>query len=350
MTASTTAPNRPLISADSHVIEPIDVWDGLLPDGYWGGEPATFSQRPGGFDPKARTDEMATDGVSAEVLYPSLAMKLFALEDPALQRSCFRRYNAWLAEYCTVSPQRLLGIGLIPAYDMDAAVEEVAWCKRNGLRGVQVWQIPPPNLPFNGLHYEPLWEACADSGLSVSLHILTGFGYALDIFKYGGDLVTMGEFMFRLSIIEKLRAVQDALLQLVLSGALDRHRGLRLVLVENECAWLPFFVDQLDYYYHRYEGKSPVALERPPSQTFADQVYTTFFRDPNAELVVRQLGAGNLMWSSDYPHGNSTWPESRRVVQERLGALPEDTVHQLVWGNACRLFDIDLVAPDGSGI
>jgi predicted TIM-barrel fold metal-dependent hydrolase len=337
--------DRPLISADSHVIEPIDIWGGLLPDGYWGDAPSMFSKRPGGFDPKARTDEMATDGVSAEVLYPSLTMKLFGIEDAELQQRCFRRYNAWLAEYCAVSPRRLLGIGLIPAYSMDAALEEVAWCKEHGLRGVQVWQIPPPHLPFDGTHYDPLWEACEASGLSVSLHILTGFGYALDIYRYGPELTKARTLGFKLPINQKLLAVQDALVDLIISGALDRHRELRLVLVENECSWLPFFLDQLDYYYHRHAGEGRPDLERPPTEAFRDQVTTTFFRDPHAAFVAQNVGIEGLMWSSDYPHGNSTWPNSRQVVEDRLGHLPDASVHQLVWANACRLFDIDLEPP-----
>lgn len=341
--------HRAMISGDSHVIEPVQIWEDLLPDGYWGDEPGTFSQRPGGFDPKARIDEMETDGVSAEVLYPSLTMKLFSLTDPDLQRRCFRRYNEWLAEYCVVDPGRLLGVGLVPAYDMKVAVEEVAWCQEHGLRGVQVWQSPPPELPFSGGHYEPLWESCAGTGLSVSLHILTGFGYAKEIFDLAGSLVTQGDLTFKLSITKKLAAVQEALLEILLSGALDRHRDLRLVLVENEVAWLPFFVDQLDYYYRRFEGKSPIVLERLPSQAFGDQVYATFFRDPNAELVVRRFGATNLMWSSDYPHGNSTWPHSQEVVEDRLGRLPEATVHDLVWGNVSRLFGITLDPATAAG-
>jgi predicted TIM-barrel fold metal-dependent hydrolase len=340
MTGSQPGSTRPLISADSHVIEPLDVWKGVLAEGFWGDEPAMFSARPGGFDPKARMDEMATDGVSAEVLYPSIAMRLFGLEDPELQRACFRRYNEWLAEYCSVRADRLIGVGLIPAYGMDAALEEFSWCQAHGLRNVQVWQTPPPELAFSSSHYEPLWEACAEAGASVSLHILTGFGYALPVYKYGKSFGLKGDLHFKTAISRKLAAVQDDLLELLLWGALDRHRGLKVVLVENECAWLPFFVDQVDFYQQRFGGRTPVPLERAPSQAFADQVFTTFFRDPNAALVVQSMGSSNLMWSSDYPHGNSTWPESQQVVQDRLGALGEEAIREVVWNNARRVFGI----------
>ena len=139
-------------------------------------------------------------------------------------------------------------------------------------------------------------------------------------------------------INHKLLAVQDAITEILFSGAFDRYPQLRLVLVENEVGWIPFFIDQLDYYYKRFEGKNPAKLERPPSQIFEDQIFATFFRDPNAALVAQRYS--NLMWSSDYPHGNSTWPNSQQVVEDRLGGLPDDDIDRIVRGTAARLFGI----------
>lgn len=331
---------RTLVSADSHVIEPTSIWSGLLPDDYWRTEAEEFSQRPGGYDPGARTAEMDQDGVAAEVLYPSLALRLFGLDDPEVQRSCFRRYNIWLAEYCGACPERLIGVGLVPAYDMDAALAEISWCEGHGMRGVQLWQTPPSHLPFSSDHYDPLWEACAGSGLSVSLHILTGFDSPLELRAW--DTAVVFEYL----ISRKLMAAQNTLLELVLSGVLDRHRDLRIVIVENECGWLPFFVDQADYYYRRFEARIPARLERPPSAALAEQLYVTFFRDPYASTVAERLGSANLMWSSDYPHANSTWPDSQQVVADRLGTLPASAAYDVACGNACRVFGID--PPEGT--
>jgi predicted TIM-barrel fold metal-dependent hydrolase len=336
-----------LVSADSHVIEPTELWADVLPRDYWGDAPATFSQRPGGFDPKARLDEMTTDGVSAEVLYPSLALKLFALEDPAQQEESFRRYNNWLAEYCSVSPARLVGIGAVSTYDIDHAVAEAKRCHAEGLRGIEVWQSPHPDLPFDGRHYDPLWQACAGLGLPVSLHILTGYDYSQEIYRQGSSLTGTGLPMYRLSINLKLLAIMDSLMEIVLSGTLDRFRELEFVLVENEAAWLPFFIDQWDYYFERFRDKNPVNLTRPPSVSFTDQVHVTFFRDPNIGLVVERFGPDNFMWSNDYPHGNSTWPHSREVVNDRLGGLDRPTFDKLAFENACGLYGIDLSVLNG---
>jgi predicted TIM-barrel fold metal-dependent hydrolase len=336
MTRATT-----LVSADSHVIEPVALWHDALPPTTWGDAPSTFSQRPGGFDPKARLDEMEMDTVSAEVLYPSLALKLFSLDDSGTQEAAFRLYNDWLADYCSVAGDRLVGIAAVSTYDIDHAVAETRRCRDAGLGGILVWQTPHPDLPFAGRHYDPLWSVCQELGLPVSLHILTGFDYSREIYRQGSSLTTSGIPMYRLSINQKLLAVMDSLLDIVLSGILDRFPDLRLVLVENEASWLPFFADQCDYYYRRFEDRNPVQLRRNPSEYFSTQVFTTFFRDPNVSLVVGRLGPGNLMWSSDYPHGNSTWPNSRQVVEERLGTLERRDFDRLAYLNACDLYGLD---------
>jgi len=340
-------PIRAVISADSHVIEPVDeIWGDLLPSGYFDGTTEVFSQRPGGSDPKARTDEMDTDRVSAEVLYPSLAMKLFSLENPELQAAAFRCYNEWLGRYCAASPDRLFGIGLLPTYDVERSLEELRFCCAAGMRGALIWQVPPAHLPFSGSHYDPIWEACADLGMPVSLHINTEFGYLTDVMRQGNTLFSNGELLFRFAINQKLLAMMDALTSLTISGALDRFRKLKVVIVENEASWLPFFVDQLDYYYGRFDGSKGegavvIALDRLPSEVFKSQVFVTFFRDPYAGFVAKSFEAGNLMWSSDYPHGNSTWPESQKVIQDRLGELPEALIEETVWSNVVALYGID---------
>ncbi len=333
---------RPIISADSHVIEPLDVWDGLIPREWWGNLQKSFGERPGGFDPKARTDEMDVDAVSAEVLYPSLALKLFAEEDAAHQAACLRRYNEWLIDYCSVAPDRLAGIGQVATYDMDVAVAEAQWCHDHGLCGVEVWMSPPPHLPFNGRHYEPFWEVCSALGLPVSLHIHSGFDYSKEMLEHP-DPVSTGDQILKWNINQKLLAVTDALVELICSGVPDRHRGLRFVLVENEVGWLPFFIDQLDYYYQRGQRHgSPVQLDRLPSEIFTDQVAATFFRDPDAAYVATRFGGSSIMWSSDYPHGNSTWPNSQEVVAEHLGRLPDDVVRRVVWDNVKELYGLTL--------
>jgi predicted TIM-barrel fold metal-dependent hydrolase len=329
-----------MISADSHVVEDPALWDGVLPDGHWGELTRSFSQK-GAYDAEARVPEMAVDGVSAEVLYPSLAMKLFALE-PDVQAECFRRYNEWIAQFCAVAPDRLIGVGLVPVYDMDRALEEVRWCDEHGLRGVQIWQSPHPDLPFTGDHYDRFWADCAARGLPVSLHAITGFDHSQRLFgdMAKGDVSSSIEF-FRINN-HCLFAVMDTLLDLVFSGALDRNPDLQVVLVENEVAWLPFALDTWDYFFDKFGEDKDIGLERRPSACVRDHVFATFLMDGNVGPVARQIGAGNLMWSNDYPHGMSTWPNSRSLMQERLADLDDAERAALLGGNVARLYDIQV--------
>src|SRR6266511_4015258 len=175
-----------LISADSHVMEDPELWLKCLPANLRDQAPVFpprqvgghFQAHEGGWDPNARVKEMEVDGVTAEVLYPSLTMDLYGLADAALQEACFRVYNDWIIEYCSVAPDRLVGIGCISAYNVDHAGQELERCKRNDLRGALIWQAPHPDLPLYSDHYERLWAAAQDLEMPVNLHILTGHNYS----------------------------------------------------------------------------------------------------------------------------------------------------------------------------
>ena len=145
-----------LISSDSHVIEPADLLKQRVPHAMRDRAPlfkhqalgGGFQGHPGGADPNCRIEEMETDGLSAEVLYPTYLLDLFAMDDGQLQAACFRAYNDWLMEYCQAAPKRLFGIAAISVYDIDEAVNELARCKKAGLKGSIIWQVPHPKLPF----------------------------------------------------------------------------------------------------------------------------------------------------------------------------------------------------------
>ncbi len=120
---------------------------------------------------------METDGVSAEVLYPTYLLPHFAMDDGKLQAVSFRAYNDWLIEYCRTSPKRLLGIAAISVYDIDEAVKELERAAKAGVKGSIIWQAPHPDLPLHSEHYNKFWQASQALNLPVHLHILTGHGY-----------------------------------------------------------------------------------------------------------------------------------------------------------------------------
>jgi uncharacterized protein len=354
---STGAPSTSevIISADSHVTEPEDLWATRLPIQLRDQAPE-FKRRErkrdarwadkglggvlGGRDPLARVREMEEDGVSAEVLYPTLALRLFSLSDPKLQEACFKVYNDWITDYCAVSPERLVGLGCISVYDIKQALAEMERCKAAGLRGIMIWQTPDRALPFQSAHYEPLWSAAEDMDLPLNLHILTGHNYQLDP-AFAPD---KGVEFTRGSVNMKLFDAVNALFDFVFYGILQRHPRLKLVIVENEIGWIPFLLQQWDYYYSRHGGAEGAPIDRAPSYYFARQVYATFFDDAVGGHNFSRWGATNYMWSNDFPHPNSTWPESRQVIERDLGHLPAAERAKLVRDNVVRLYNLTLPA------
>lgn len=338
-----------LVSADSHVVEPPDLWVKNLPAALRDRAPRyeelgkgnLFQAHLGGADPVARVKEMAVDGVSGEVLYPSSAMDQYGLPDAVLQEACFRIYNDWLIDYCAHAPERLWGVAAISLYRIDEAIREMRRCKAAGLKGVMIWQVPPPELAFDTPHYEKFWAAAEELGMPVSLHILTGDGYGPGVAK--GALKRSPTALTRFAVNTKLLHVSNALADLIVSGVMERHPGLKFVLVENEVSWLPFVLSQMDKYCARGIAKDVIKLS--PGEYFRRQVFATFFNDPPTRWLFDNWGADNCMWSNDFPHPNSTWPKSREVIARDLGGLPESTRGKLLSGNVMRLYGIEAMAP-----
>ncbi len=338
------------ISADSHVMEPHDLWETRLPAALRDAAPRFpapkvgegFQGQPGGHDPHARLDEMSVDNVSVEVLYPTLTLSLFDLDDASLQEACFRVFNDWLIEYCQVSPERLIGLAAISTYDIDNAVAELTRCARAGLRGALVWQAPHPDLPFSGQHYERLWAAAQDLSMPISMHILTGHSYHKGGLDRGASQVKRGGLVpFRGAVNLKIADAAGAIFDLVYSGVLERYPELKIVTVETEMGWLPFYEQQWDYYFHRYAAANP-PINEPPSTYLRRQVYATFFNDPMGARQLTWWGQDTSMWSNDFPHPNTTWPNSHAVIARDLGHLPADVQRKILWENAARLYGLDI--------
>ncbi len=337
-----------LFSSDSHVIEPQEAVQSRVAKAFQDRAPRFpelktgegFQTHPGGSDPRLRIKEMATDGVSAEVLYPTHALSIFAMDDAPLQEECCRAYNDWLIEYCQVDTSRLVGIPMISTYNMDNAVKELERCAKTGLRGALVWQVPPKEIAFTTEHYERFWAAAQELQMPVNLHILSGFGYARN--REGRE---KGVERYRASVNLKLAEATNALMDVIFSGVLERYPRLKVVLVENEIGWLPYVLEQWDYYFGRHSPSAPLTIDKRPSEYFNRQVFATFFNDSVGAHLFSWWGVDNCMWSNDYPHANSTWPHSREVIARDLGHLPPEARAKLVRENVARLYNMSIPEP-----
>ena len=371
-----------LISSDSHVSEPPDLWAERLdikyreraprvvlnPEGQEGAyfiyegypphnlaiglgagrtpeELAAFLKtgtyadaRPGGWDPAQRLPDMELDGVEAEVLYTTLGFRLFWLKDAGLQRACFRVYNDWLAAYCSYAPRRLKGLALISLYDPKEGAQELERCARLGLKGAMIWCSPPADQPYSSEIYEPFWAAAQDLDMPVSLHAITGMERIP--WEYGAEKRAMRSTVTPHEI-EKSFSI------LILSGVLERFPRLKIVSAENNCGWLPYYLQRMDRGFARFGPSGTVTpwatkLTLKPSEYFRRQMYCTFIDDSFGVASRHWIGVDNVMWSSDYPHTASTWPHSRDIIERDFKDVSEVEKRKIVRDNVAQLYGFDL--------
>jgi predicted TIM-barrel fold metal-dependent hydrolase len=241
-----------------------------------------------------------------------------------------------------VALDRLLGVSCIAAYDADKAVAEMERTRKAGMVSAMIWQAPHPDLPFHSEHYNKIWAASQDLDMPISLHILTGHNYSK-----GGPGLQIGRSgveHYRGSVNLKTIDAMNAFFDLIFYGVLERYPKLRIVNVENEIGWIPFFLQQWDYYYRRFGKTNPPPITMEPSAYFYRQVYVTFFDDHVGGQLLNWWGQDNAMWSNDYPHPNSTWPHSRDIIARDLGHLTPEVRQKLVRDNVARLFNLRIPA------
>jgi predicted TIM-barrel fold metal-dependent hydrolase len=327
-----------VISADGHACEPVELWK-QLPAKIQEKMPKFHgrNKRPdGGYNPTIRLTDMDADHITAEVLYPDTGLNLFRGEAD-VQEATFRLYNDWLADYCKTSPKRLFGIPAISVYNIDNAIKELQRTHDLGLRGALIWGVPHPDLPFDSPHYDRFWAAAAELDAPVNLHVLTGFNYSQ--FRQNDPTKRIHE-----QTNVKINETNDSLFTFIWSGIFDRFPKLKMVIVESEIGWMPFLLQQWDYYFsrNRNEGKNmgEYKINRLPSEIARDHVFATFMDDYVGSRQLSFWGEKNCMWSSDYPHGNMTFPNSMAFVARQVGDLPADTQKRLLSQNVIDLYGL----------
>ncbi len=369
-----------IISADSHIMEPPGLWaerldqafrdraphvvnewkdkkgeflicEGRLLRPVYGGFPANkplheippypqsahprertgyAKARPGGWDPAERIKDQEIDGVAAEVLYATSALLFFSLEDLALQRALFRAYNDWLADFCSHNPKRLIGLALISLEDIEEAIQELERCVKKGLKGAMISVSPEAGKQYDNPVYDPFWAAAQDYAIPLSLHLATG---------KQNIVTTRNSYAMYMGILE---AIQQTLTTIIFSGMLERFPGLKVLSTEHDIGWIAYFLRRLDRAYERFRQSEPTPLQMPPSEYFKRQVYATFQDDPVGLATCRFLDADNLLWASDYPHVESTWPHSQSVIAQHFAEVSEEDRHKILCANAAKLYEIAL--------
>jgi len=296
----------------------------------------------GGWDPAARLKDQDQDNVRAEVLYATLSMPLFRMTDGDMQRECFRVYNDWLAEFCAHDPKRLIGNGLISLEDIPLAVKELARCARLGMKGVMIWSSAPEDRPYDTPIYDPFWAAAEAHDMPVSMHAVTGRSRESTLIPdpVTGFLRSVAARSIMEQAVLGSHEIQRTLMSFIFGGVFARFPKLKVVSVELNIGWLPFFVRACDKGWSKYKALVPNATPESPSFYMKRQFFATFENDPIGMAAYRFYGADNYMWASDFPHRNTTWPNSHKVIAENFADIPDDVTEKIVHGNVSRLFGL----------
>ncbi|MGE0824166.1 MAG: amidohydrolase family protein [Candidatus Binatia bacterium] len=285
------------------------------------------------WDPAARLKDQDRDGVLAEVIYTSMGMPLYMLDDVELRAACFRAYNDWAIEYCSYNPKRLLPLGLLTLEDVDTAVQELERVAKKGMRGAMIWAEPPDDRPYSDPHYDRVWAAASEHNFPLSLHVLTGRkGTGIDFFK--GNLALQASTLHH--------DVERSLAVFVLGGVLERFPKLTIISAENDVAWFPYFMWRMDMVHGRIGALSSAKLSLKPSEYIKRQVYATFINEPIFVRTLDIYGPGNAMWSSDYPHTAATWPRSQDFITKTFNDLSDTDRRLIVHDTAAKVYRIEV--------
>ncbi len=276
--------------------------------------------------PELRLTDMDRDGLAVSVVYGPLSLG-FPIADPELQTACYAAWNDWaIEEFNAVAPHRLCALAFLPWHSPDAAAAELERCATMGHRGAIVDAF---RMNLGDRAWDALWDTAHASGIPISFHI--NGGVANLTYQIGKWQSAAFATLLPMQLDEPLATM-------VFSGALERHPGLRLVLAESGIGWLPYFLTRMDGEWHELADKLDDAPSEAPSEIVRRQVILTFEQEPLAERFIPLVGAESCMWASDYPHTDSTFPNSRRAVEASLGTLPAGDVRKITATNCARLY------------
>ncbi len=355
------------ISADSHIVEPPDLWQSRVParlkdraphmvnveGGHaWAIEgvarPINFGWhqcasdpveesplvirwedcRKGGFDPAARLIDLDLDHVDADVLFPSPPLAspiVHNTSDPELHLACIRAYNDWLSEFCSYSPDRLVGLALMPSIGADAAVEELHRAMRlPGIRGALIYRYPSGGEKPTAAD-DAFWAAAAEAHAPVSIHIQLAIS--------AEDAARQKKFRFA--------QAPGTALELILASVFDRSPGLKIVFAEVECGWVPCFKEQADIHWERGLLYRDTKVEHPPSHYIENNIHFTFTNDQFGVANRHAIGLSQLLWAGDYPHTSTTWPHSKEINDRNFKGVPAEEKQLILAGNAARLYGLE---------
>lgn len=370
-----------LISTDDHLIEPPSLWVDRLPERYreqgpriiekvvndpnrpthvwtyegrvypyiglnavagkrpeeFGAEPVRFDDMlPGCYDPVARIQDMDIDGVQAALSFPSFpkfAGTIFLqATDRDLALLCVQAWNDYVIdEWCPTAPDRLIPMAILPLWDTDLCVKEIERTAAKGVKTISFVENPVPlGLPsFHTDHWDSVFSAAEDANLPLCVHFGTS----------GKPPITAEEAPMAVSIALYGCNSMYATADLLFSPVFHRHPNLKFALSEGGIGWVPYMLERLDAVWTKHRFYQNVNQTVRPSDLFRKHMFGCFIEDNFGVDNRHAVGIDNITWECDYPHSDSNWPNSRKIVAEMMLDVPDDEVHKIVETNARALFD-----------
>jgi predicted TIM-barrel fold metal-dependent hydrolase len=291
----------------------------------------------GGWDPKARLTEQDRDGVALEVLYPSVGMILCNHPDADYKHACFAAYNEWIAQFCAQDPTRLIGQGQTALRSVEEGIADLEHMKELGLRGAMLpgYAACHDDGDFDDPRWDPLWRAAVDLGMPLSFHILTTSQDQLGGTRFRGPRMN--------GFLAIIRGCQDIIGTMIFGGVFERFPQLQVVCVEADAGWVPHWMYRADHAMERHRNwlTASASMTRYPSEYFRENISVTFQDDWVAFQTAHLMNHEKLMWASDHPHSDATFPNSQTVLAEQTAHLSTAVRDAITWKNCARLYGLE---------
>ncbi len=326
----------------------------------------------GAWDSDCRIEVLDGDGVAAEILFvdglteansPPFGGDLGMLPMgavPELQWAGARAHNRWLSEFVAQAPERRLGLAQVPAFwDVEESVKEIRWARENGLGGILIPHLWMNQDPYHHPKYEPMWAACEELGMVIHFHsgaapMQEYFGAALFGPQATGDPLPDMPGALGIYVTEVAWWLTRPLSFMIWAGVFERYPKLKCVVTEGSTIWVPELLELMDHRFseHHFSAKLGTGyrqhLKMKPSEYFRRNIRVGSSAMSRREAELRhEIGLETIMWGTDYPHPEGTWPLTRKIMVETFHGLPEDEIAQMLGGNAAEFygFDSEKLAP-----
>lgn len=388
-----------IISADDHVIEPAHVWQDRMPskhkelapkiviapqgemtlnDGVWVETPGTgdkmaawwhFENKryqikqmvacpgippeevtmegvtyddiaPGCYDPIARLADMDINHVEASLCfpnYPRFCGQLFSeADDLELGLLCVQAYNDWMIdEWCGSSGGRLIPLCIVPLWDAELAAKEIYRVAEKGCRAV-AWSELPAWLGRPGIHgdfWDPFLKACEETQTVICMHIGSGTK-TVQTSPEAPTVVTAN-----LIVCNSAASMIDW----IFSGKFEQFPNLKLLYAESQIGWIPYFIERADDTWRTHQwAQGEKRIPKPPSHYYKKHVYSCFFKDTVGIDLLDRIGEDNVLFETDYPHQDGTFPNTLAIAEELFGHLEQETIDKIARNNAIKLFGLTI--------